>query len=475
MKRLESKMESDSNCRATRDAASIWKAAIAAVHGQKLVSDFVTFTDETIEFGRHSVSIHDAKTVCMVAAGKAASAMAAGFLEKLEGSQFERTGRLFGQVNIPRNSLIDTKQKELLQKFQIKINEVRPANVNLPTQAAVNATRSIRSMVNSLEPSDLCVVLLSGGGSALLTEPKDPVTLAEKLDTIEFLFANNADIVDVNRIRAMLSEVKQGGLVRDCPSRNIVTLLISDIIGDPIQLIAGGPTVIQSDDREAVRDIARRYDPEENVFAKSIWKILHRNHETTQSVDRAHHAMNANPVQVRHFVLANNETAVAAAASCAAKLGYQVTSETVVESQSAEEAGNALIDRLRVVNGKHCIISGGEPTVQLASPEVRGTGGRNQQLVLAALQQAMSSELKNTPGWCLFSAGTDGQDGVSSAAGAWADADVIGRAMREELDAGRSLIFNNANEFFRRAGGIFKCDATHTNVCDLRIAIRNSV
>lgn len=472
MNRHESKMESVSNCRATRDAAAIWKAALAAVHGRKLVCDFFSVSDDALEFGNHSVSVCDANRICLVAGGKAASAMSAGFLEKLEGSQFEKDGRLFGQLNIPHQSRNDNRQKKLLQKFGMKINEVRPANINLPTRAAVEATQSIRGMVNSLEPTDLCVVLLSGGGSALLTEPREPVTLAEKLDAIEFMFANNADIVEVNRIRGALSEVKQGGLIRDCPSQNIVTLLISDIIGDPIQLIAGGPTVFHMDSRAEVLEIARRYDPGENVFARNIWKVLNGNEVPAQSGSRGEHVTNSNPRRIRHFVLANNETAVAAATSCAATLGYQVQSETVVGSQSAEEAGESLIDRLAALKGGQCIVSGGEPTVQLVSRDLRGSGGRNQQLVLAALQQAMANELKHRRDWCLFSAGTDGQDGVSAAAGAWVDCDVIDRASLEELDTGRSLKFNNAGEYFQRAGGLFECGATHTNVCDLRIVIR---
>ncbi len=472
MSRSESNSSGKTDCRATRDAFAIWQAGVAAVHGRKLVGKLVSVSDEAIEFGEMPVPLFQANRICLVAVGKAATAMTAGFLERIAGTEYALSGRVFGQVNIPCNPSQDAQCRELLQKFAITVNEVRPANVNLPTPAAVAATQSIRSMVNSLRPNDLCLVLLSGGGSALLTAPRAPVTLAEKLAVIEFLFANHADIVDVNRIRAVLSDVKQGGLVRRCPSRTIVTLVISDIIGDPIHLIAGGPTSLKSDDHGEALEVARRFDPCENKLPSSVWQLL--NAEKKQEVGLEADNTSSLASQHKHFLLANNESAVAAAARCAAELGYQVISNTVAVSQSAEDAGRELIDRLQANTGKCCFISGGEPTVSLATSEVRGVGGRNQQLVLAALQHAQNSKLAGQQNWCLLSAGTDGQDGVSDAAGAWLDAEVLERVRLLELDVNRSLEFNNAAEFFRLAKGLFRCQATDTNVCDLRIVIRDS-
>jgi glycerate-2-kinase len=176
----------------------------------------------------------------------------------------------------------------------------------------------------------------------------------------------------------------------------------------------------------------------------------------------------------RLFVLANNQQAVNAAALRATELGYRFKSWTVAKSRNADGEGRDLYLMLAKCRaGNVCLVCGGEPTVLLAPPEIRGNGGRNQQLILSALQTARNSP--PVPGdWCLLSAGTDGQDGVSAAAGAWIDPAVISRVTALGLDGARALAVNDAGSFFDRAGALFFCDATGTNVCDLRVAIRRN-
>ena len=181
----------------------------------------------------------------------------------------------------------------------------------------------------------------------------------------------------------------------------------------------------------------------------------------------------APPVNLQQ-VIGNNRTAVEASAAEATRLGYETVAEsaTCLEGD-AEPVGRELAARAEnLPPGRRCVITGGEPTVKLAPLECRGRGGRNQQLVLAAIDHWRST-FQGELSWTLLSGGTDGEDGPTDAAGAWMDAEVLGRSARLGLDVAAHLARNDAYAFFRQAGGLLQTGPTHTNVCDVRVIVRD--
>ena len=433
-----------------------------AVNGRQLVRRFCDGSGGRIRLGSEYLDRRDFRRICIVGAGKAVAAMGEGLLDSL---QPLRAGGLplLGQLN-----LVDDQSggqgtaRQRLAEAGIHLRDVRPADTNLPTGRAVQATRSMLELVRSLQQDDLLIVLLSGGGSALLSAPLPGLKLSDKLKAIECLTSAGADIVQLNTLRAALSQVKQGGLIRDCRCGRIRSLILSDIAGDPVHLIAGGPTVAHAGSTEAARQIARQFDPHHDRLPTPVREILEQPAPPV--------ATRAVAGSVRHYVIGNLQTAVAAAVRMARSLGYPTASAIEAASPLAEDEGRRLLDWIASRPSSECLVSGGEPVVRLAPLEIRGRGGRNQQLVLSALSD---SRLRMPRGgdWCLLSAGSDGQDGNTLAAGAWVNPQVVDQVACQSLDLRRALQTNNAETVFQATRSLLETGPTHTNVGDLRIAI----
>jgi hydroxypyruvate reductase len=359
----------------------------------------------------------------------------------------------------------------------IHLHAARPAGVNEPTAEGVAGAREILRRVAGLGADDLCLCLISGGGSALLPAPKPPVTLDDKRAVTRFLSAAGASIEELNIVRAQLSEIKAGGLLRACRAGRLVTLILSDVMGDPLDIIASGPTVAsRSTPREALavleRFAARGHVPD------TIFAALERPAGVGSSLTGAPWIGQASAPRTSaareplNVVIGANALAVDAAGLEAERLGYSHAMTSAARGEGAvEEVGQRMADlamAMRRDAGPDCLISGGEPVAHLAPLEIRGRGGRNQQLALAAL-------CRLAPSWpsgvLILSGGTDGEDGPTDAAGAWVDDDVIAAARAHSLDPADSLRRNDAYTFFSRSGGLLKTGPTHTNVCDLRVAL----
>jgi hydroxypyruvate reductase len=314
-------------------------------------------------------------------------------------------------------------------------------------------------LVGELTPSDLCICLLSGGGSALLPAPAAGLSLQQKIAVTKLLSESGANIEQLNCVRRQISRFKGGGLARACRAGHLVTLVISDVLGDPLDLIASGPTVCQLDESPALAlGVFEQLHIVDHPSARPIVDFLRQQTPTKQPAS----------CSVEHVVLANNATSVDAAGVEAVRLGYAHAMLSATQSEgAAEEVGRHLAkmaERMRYTPGPNCLISGGEPTVKLADPAVRGLGGRNQQLALAAL-----AELGACERIALLSGGTDGEDGPTDAAGALIDADVAARAKALRLDPLDYLARNDAYHFFEQLDALLKTGPTHTNVCDLRV------
>lgn len=439
-------------------ACSIWQAGVKAVRGGEAIGRSITLDTEALQLGDLRIPRQSFDRLLVVGGGKATAAMAAGVLQQLSAHLPIR-----GWINVPAGTAED------LPASGIHICEARPAGVNEPTERAVQGTQAILEAVATASARDLCLVLLSGGGSALLAAPADGISLADKLAVTRHLSASGASITELNTVRKHLSRIKGDRLRGACRASRLVTLVLSDVIGDPLDMIASGPTTPDTTTTADALAVLNKYD-HQRTLPPAVYSYLDREETIVPPA--------STPDTV---VIANNAMAVAAAAKQARELGYAVESAaaTIAEG-SAESVGEQLalraIELLRRDRGSArqgcCVVTGGEPVVRLAPEAVRGKGGRNQQLVLAAilaLARHPEFRVEDRKRLVLLSGGTDGEDGPTDAAGAVLSEAVWQACEQHALAPLDYLRRNDAYSFFARTGGLLLTGPTGTNVCDLRV------
>ncbi len=320
-------------------------------------------------------------------------------------------------------------------------------------------------LAGSLGERDLCICLLSGGGSALTPAPVAGITLEDKQAVTRHLSSAGANIRQLNTVRKQLSRFKGGGLLRACRAGQLVTLIISDVIGDPLDVIASGPTVEDPATAAGALAVLEQFHAREAGVSEAVFDYLRRQAEGKAPISP--------PMRhVTNLIIGNNALAVDAAGLQAEQLGYShaMQAATALEGQ-AEDVGRHLAEmalRMRSQRGPDCLITGGEPVVTLIDADQRGKGGRNRQFALAALQRLAPQGLH---GLAVLSGGVDGEDGPTDAAGACADEPVWQAAQEQRLDPGDFLRRNDAYTFFEKTGGLIKTGPTHTNVCDVRVVV----
>jgi hydroxypyruvate reductase len=440
-----------------RDALQIWRAGVEAVDSRRLVRQALRVEGRVLFVGSDRIPLDEIRRIAVVGAGKAGRGMAEA-VEEVLGPQLMAEKELVGWVNVPADCVGP------LQR--IHLHAARAAGVNEPAPEGVAGALEILWLVESLRQEDLCLCLISGGGSALMPAPVEGITLADKLAVTRHLSAAGANIEQLNTVRKQLSRIKGGGLLRACRAGRLVALVISDVLGDPLDVIASGPTVPDSSTPRAALEVLEQFGARTAGIAPSVFEYLQR------AVTRRNvHDIAANNTRASNFIIGNNATAVAAAGQEAQRLGYSVATQSAAQSEGpAEEIGRQLADtalEMRAGPGPTCLVSGGEPVVKLVESSRRGLGGRNQQLVLAALLQLAD----DAQGIALLSGGTDGEDGPTDAAGAFLDADVLAAAERINLDPGDYLARNDAYHFFGPLGALIRTGPTHTNVCDVRVVL----
>lgn len=442
------------------DALAIWKAGVAAVDSERLVQDNIHIDGKYLVVGDDTFPLAEIGRIVVVGAGKAGAGMAAGIERAL--ADVAATKQLSGWINVPEDCVRTLSR--------LTLHAARPAGVNEPTAAGVAGARRILELVASLAANDLCFCLLSGGGSALLPAPVEAITLADKQAVTMHLSGAGANIEQLNTVRKQLSRIKGGGLARACRAGRLMTLIISDVIGDPLDVIASGPTVLDSKTPQDALDILERFHAREAGISSSVFDYLESQKVEAQKIPHDF------PCDVHNLVIGNNAAAVDAAGIEAERRGYShaMTAATTLEG-SAEDVGRHLAEMamcMRDEPGPDCLITGGEPIVQLVEATQRGKGGRNQQLVLSALihlLQANPDKAAALRDIALMSGGTDGEDGPTDAAGAFIDEKILALMQQQRLDPASYLKRNDAYHFFEQLGSLIKTGPTHTNVCDLRV------
>lgn len=430
------------------DARSIWNAAVAAVRPAELMARFV---ERERAFRK---AIERAERILVVGAGKAGAAMAEA-LEDVLGPNLARTK---GMINVPENAVRPLRQ--------LRLHGARPAASNYPTAEGVTGSNEMLDLMRSAGPNDLGICLISGGGSALLPAP-DGVTLAEKLAITKLLHVSGATIDEMNCVRKHLSAIKGGRLAQAFRGRELVSLIISDVVGDPLDVIASGPTCVDPSTFADAMAVLDKF----GLMASAPAAVVQRLRDGVAG--KLPETLKALPGNVRNEVLANNATALRAAEAQASQLGYQVLNlGSYVEGETAPVAVamtgimRSVRDQQIPIGAPACILSGGETTVTLG--ERPGMGGRNQEFVLSAMSKLGPIGMR---GVAILSGGTDGEDGPTDAAGAMADEATWAKATAQNLRPTEYLARHDAYRFFDAVGGLIRTGLTDTNVMDVRVML----
>jgi hydroxypyruvate reductase len=328
-----------------------------------------------------------------------------------------------------------------------------------PTAESIHAAEAILKSLNSLNAASLAIFLLSGGGSAIVEKPiDDEISLADLVATYQTLVLSGAPIVEINAIRKHLSAVKGGRLAQAAYPAQQVSVLVSDVPDATPDALASGPTMPDSTSIHDCERIAQKYGLIER-FPPPVAELFQRNalEETPKSDDPAF-------VRARWWTVLSNHVAVEEGAAAATRAGFAVEIDNACDDWNYERAADYLLKRLRELSQKVsriCLISGGEVTVRVRNG---GVGGRNQQFALACAEKIAGDDIT------VLSAGTDGSDGNSPAAGAVVDGSTVER-VGGAAAVGRALSDFNAYPLFASAGDAITTGPTGNNLRDLRILL----
>lgn len=431
-------------------AREIFAAGIAAADPFQAVNRVLRLDKDSLCAGAAVLPLVAGAKVHLVAVGKAAGPMAAA-AESILGDYLGE-----GLAVSKYDHLWPLRKVQLLQ-----------AGHPLPDANGVAATQAVRDLVAKAAAADLVVCLLSGGASALLPAPAAGISLAEKLTTTELLLGCGASIQEINCVRKHLSAIKGGGLARLVAPRKLLTLVLSDVVGDRLDVIASGPTVADPTSFADAMAVVGRYQLLQRLPVAVRQRLeLGCAGQIPETPKPGEICFAGQLVQL----LGSNSQSLAAAAAEAKRLGYAplvLTSSLTGETRQVA-AVHAAIARELVASGQPlpppvCLLSGGETTVTLRGS---GRGGRNQEFALAA-----ALGIGGLTDVVILSGGTDGTDGPTDAAGAIVDGSTLQRARQLDLDPGRHLEQNDAYPFFAALGDLLFTGPTNTNVMDLQLIL----
>jgi glycerate 2-kinase len=421
-----------------RQALRIFRAALKAAAPAQAVLRHVRLERDTFIAGDRRYRLPSFRNIYVIGAGKASAQMARA-IERLLGARITA-----GEINV--------KDGHGAPLRRIQINE---CGHPVPDQRGVDGARRIAQIASRATADDLIVCLISGGASALLPLPTPPITLAEKQKTTRLLLRSGANIHEMNCVRKHISQIKGGQLARLAYPATLLTLILSDVIGDDLDVIGSGPTVPDRSTLADARAIFEKYGIGNKLPAAA--------QETPKPGDRIF-------AKTHNVIVGSNALAVDAAEVEARRLGFHtLVLSTFLEGEAREIARvhSAIAKEIRAtgrpVKTPACVISGGEPTVTVRG---NGLGGRNQEFALAS-----ALDIAGLQNVLILSAGTDGTDGPTDAAGAIADGTTLVRAQALGLNAAAFLANNDSYRFFEATGDLIKTGPTGTNVADIQLVL----
>lgn len=465
----------------TADTIKIWNAGITAVDARRITANAVQLSSGRLQVADRQFEIDQLHRITVVGFGKCSGLMAAGVESALRGLPAEIALR--GLVIVPQGQVADTE----------KIEQVvgRSEASNFPTDVVVEQTRRMMRMIEGSGPHELVIALVSGGGSALLEDPLVP--LDDLVAVSKSISGQGASIQSLNTVRRSLSGVKAGGLARHLlttSSANLIALVISDVIGDDLAMVASGPTVL-TEESEDDRFIAARgvLDQMPDVAVPAAVRTLLNRSSTTsaQTLGPTSPRLIASANErIGNHLLANNATAVDAAKRHAEAIGYQVVEAGVNVNRDVVDVAADWVDQALGCIGESfpgpiAIVAGGEPTVKLCPAP--GRGGRNLQLAALVMQGLLDRDWPADINIAFASGGSDGEDGTAPVSGGCFDADalrsMVGAGATEPGGRGespleilrRSIGQNDCFGFFGTVGQYVPPPPVSTNVCDLQVML----
>jgi glycerate 2-kinase len=427
-------------------AEAIWQAALAAGEVGPLLRRSFQRRGDLVQVGDRVIDLSRIDRVFVLGCGKAGAAMALA-VEDILG---DRVGA--GFVVVKDGHLAATRTVVLAE-----------AGHPVPDARGVQAASRLLELASGAAADDLVIVLVSGGGSALTPAPAADVTLAEKQTVTRSLLAAGAAIDELNTVRKHLSRFKGGQLARAAAPALVVTLVLSDVIGDPLDVIASGPTAPDPTTFADALNIMRM----RGLLADAPFSVRARLHAGARG-EVLETPKPRDPIfgRVGHVIIGNNQLVVNAAVERARALGYHSEVLTRELQGEARDMAQVLIERTRALERPSCLIAAGETTVTVRG---QGRGGRCQEFALAA---ALSIEGDDS--LTVLAAGTDGTDGPTDAAGAVVDGSTVARGRRAGLDMRAALDDNDAYRVLRATGDLIVTGPTNTNLLDLYLVVRGS-
>lgn len=432
----------------------IAQAAIDAAAPGPAIRKLLTINDDALAIADQSYRFADFDRILLLGAGKGSAAMAR-VMEDLLGP------RLHSGIAVTKyDHGLDVQKTEILE-----------AAHPVPDQAGLTASRTLLNFARQTTQRDLVFFLLSGGASALTPCPTPPLTLEMKQQTTQKLLECGADIHEINAIRKHLSCFKGGRLAAALEPCTTVSLIISDVVGDDLDVIGSGPTV---PDRSTFADCLRILDTYElrKRIPADVLEFLHRGAkaEEPETLQQGHSCFE----HIFNHIIASNAGALQAAAECARRLGFETAVMKSPIQGEAREVGRRLMTKaVNLAKNKSndsppvCLTAGGESTVTIQGT---GKGGRNQETVLAAATALQAfPEYAHRIGF--LSLGTDGTDGPTDAAGAFILPGTMEKAQATGLSAADFLVDNDSYSFFEKLGLLYKTGPTRTNVMDIVIVL----
>jgi len=442
--------ETPLNRKARKLALESLENALNSVDPKQIIKSKLLLKNSTLQVNDYSFNLEKFKNVYVIGGGKASGSMAEA-LEQVLGNRIKR-----GLVNVPHGC-----------KNKTKIIELHGANHPVPDEAGVKGTRYMLEIAEQANENDLVICLISGGGSSLMPLPRGKISIVDKREITNTLLKCGATINEINTIRKHISDFKGGWLAKKAYPTTILNLILSDVVGDPLDFIASGPTVPDSTTFKDAIKILEKYNLWDKTPA-SIRKVLVDGEKG--KISETPKAENEVFKKVFNVVVGNNRFASQAACEYLKSNGLNTLLLTSALEGEARHIGIMLasIAHEATVSGNPvskpaAIIAGGETTVTVAG---EGSGGRNLEMVLAS-----ALKLKEMDGVVVASLSTDGVDGPTDAAGAIVDGKTLSRASKMGLAPEEYLAENDSYHFFTKLADLIFTGPTGTNVNDISVIV----
>ncbi len=424
--------------------------ALNTVDPKQIIKSKISLENSSLHVNGYSFDLKKFKNIYVIGGGKASGSMAEALEQLLDKRITE------GLVNIPRGN-----------RYKTEIIKLHEASHPVPDEAGVEGTRRMLQIAEQARADDLVICLISGGGSSLMPMPRDEISIANKRELTNALLKSGATINEINTVRKHISDFKGGWLAKKAYPAIILNLILSDVVGDPLDFIASGPTVPDSTTFADAKKVLEKYGLWRNSPA-SIRKVLSEGEEGL--IPETPKAGDDVFKKVYNVVVGNNRSASLAGCAQLKSDGLNTLLLTATLEGEARHIGTMLASiahevavSSNPVSKPAGIVAGGETTVTVVG---EGLGGRNQELALSA-----ALKLQNTGGLVLASLSTDGVDGPTDAAGAMVDGKTLTKAAKIGLNPEKYLADNDSYNFFSKLEDLIFTGPTSTNVNDISIIV----